>query len=124
MKAIFASKRIVRTCKQCGVEFRLPKHRLSKGRENRGKFCSRECWGKSQVEDKNPNWKGKKYTDYSSLHKWVNKMKGTPKKCQVCGTTEASRYEWSNIDHKYSKNLNDYIRMCSKCHVSHHKLIV
>ena len=60
-------------------------------------------------------WKGDK-VGYSGLHYWVSRWKGRPKKCEQCGTIKAKRYEWANIDHKYSRVLDDYIRMCTPCH--------
>jgi hypothetical protein len=54
---------------------------------------------------------------YSAVHKWVSRWGGTPKLCQVCGTRKAKKYEWANIDHKYRRILEDYIRMCTSCHI-------
>lgn len=39
--------------------------------------------------------------------------------CSVCGTIESKRYDWANIDHTYKRILEDYIRMCRKCHFSY-----
>jgi len=52
----------------------------------------------------------------SSIHHWVRRWKGKPNKCDNCGTENAKKYEWCNIDHKYRRVLEDYIRMCTKCH--------
>lgn len=60
-------------------------------------------------------WKGDKVS-YSGLHQWLNRQLGKPKKCEECGTIEKRKYEWANIDHKYRRNLEDYIRMCTSCH--------
>jgi hypothetical protein len=44
-------------------------------------------------------------------------MKGEPKKCEDCGTTDEKRvYHWSNIDHKYRRVLSDFRRLCPSCH--------
>ena len=53
---------------------------------------------------------------YRAVHLWVQKWKGIPKKCESCGTEKAKKYEWANIDHKYCRVLEDYIRMCTSCH--------
>jgi hypothetical protein len=56
---------------------------------------------------------------YASLHYWIKSIKGNPKKCEHCGTTNAKVYQWANIDHKYSKNPDDYIRLCVSCHLKY-----
>jgi len=54
---------------------------------------------------------------YGNAHEWIRRVKGRPKKCELCGTTDESiRYEWANVDHAYSRNPDDYIRMCPPCH--------
>lgn len=53
---------------------------------------------------------------YRAIHLWVEIWKGKPSKCESCGTESAKRFEWANIDHKYRRVLDDYIRMCTKCH--------
>ena len=60
-------------------------------------------------------WKGN-HADYTSIHSWVSRWKGRPKLCEHCGSTEKKRYEWANINSKYNRNLNDYIRLCKSCH--------
>jgi len=67
------------------------------------------------IGDDNPSWKGKS-ASYSAVHKWVNFWKGSLRQCEVCGTTSAKKYEWINIDHKYRRVLDDYIRACTSCH--------
>ena len=61
------------------------------------------------------NWKGDA-VGYYALHAWVSRHKGTPKKCEQCGTTKAKRYEWANISREYKRDLNDYRRLCTSCH--------
>lgn len=68
-----------------------------------------------QKGSNNPLWAGDEVS-YSALHEWVRKWKGTPKKCEMCGTETASMYEWANIDHQYRRVLDDFIRLCRKCH--------
>lgn len=70
---------------------------------------------KLNVGNKSWLWKGDKVS-YGGLHTWVKTWKGEPKICQVCGTVKAKKYEWANIDHKYRRVLEDFIRMCTKCH--------
>ncbi len=66
-------------------------------------------------EDKNPFWKGDN-AKKSAMHVWVNTWKGKPRKCENCGTETAKKFEWANVDHKYRRVLEDYIRMCTSCH--------
>ena len=55
----------------------------------------------------------------ASIHTWIRGIKGKPRKCEDCGTTTAKAYHWSNIDHKYSKNPEDYRRLCVSCHLKY-----
>lgn len=74
--------------------------------------------GKKQGKGKdNPNWKGEKVS-YSGIHAWVRRWKGQPKVCENCGKggLVGKKIHWANIDHKYKRVLDDYIRMCTSCH--------
>ena len=71
---------------------------------------------------KHPFWKGDK-VGYQALHTWVRKYKGTPRKCEHCGTTAKRKYEWANINHSYKRNLDDWIRLCTACHRKHDKTL-
>lgn len=66
------------------------------------------------------NWKGKK-VGYFGVHSWIRKKRGCPKKCESCGTLEAKKYEWANKDHKYRRNLSDWFRLCTRCHMAYDK---
>jgi len=70
---------------------------------------------KQQTGEKHWNWKGGD-VNYVALHAWVSRWKGKPSKCEMCGTENAKKYEWANIDHKYRRVLEDYIRVCTSCH--------
>lgn len=70
---------------------------------------------KAIVGKANRLWKGDLATQHS-IHHWVARWKGRPRRCEMCGTTKAKKFEWSNIDHKYRRVLEDYTRMCTKCH--------
>lgn len=76
-----------------------------------------------QANEKHPHWKGNN-ASYVSIHHWVRRWKGKPKLCENCGTKTAKKYEWSNIDHKYRRVLEDYIRMCTKCHFEYDRDIL
>lgn len=61
------------------------------------------------------NWRGED-ASLKAKHQWVALKKGRPRKCEICHTTSARKYEWANIDHKYRRELEDYMRMCTSCH--------
>jgi hypothetical protein len=60
-------------------------------------------------------WKGGE-VGYHALHAWIKRERGSPGRCEHCGTTTAKRFEWANKDHKYSRSLEDYLRLCTSCH--------
>lgn len=53
---------------------------------------------------------------YNSLHTKIRKEWGKASKCELCNEKKGSRFEWSNKDHKYSENREDWWMLCSKCH--------
>jgi len=64
----------------------------------------------------NHMWKGDNAGKYA-MHKWVYKWKGKANHCEDCGLADPRRtYNWSNIDHKYRRVLEDYISRCIPCH--------
>jgi hypothetical protein len=67
-----------------------------------------------------PNWKGNK-VGKTALHNWVEKQLGKPKKCEHCQSTTKSKYEWANKSQKYKRDLDDWIRLCTKCHAKYDK---
>lgn len=53
----------------------------------------------------------------------VSNKRGTPRKCEECGTTDKNRrYQWANMTGKYS-DIYDYKRMCQSCHSKFDKII-
>ena len=62
-------------------------------------------------------WKGDNAT-YGSIHDWVDRWKGKPDTCEMCGTSGLTKQQihWANIDHEYRRVLDDYIRLCVSCH--------
>lgn len=80
-----------------------------------------KAWNKDkkfpQFSGKNhPNWKGEN-AKWSAIHMWVRRHKGKPQICQDCGATaKEKRLYWSNKDHQYRRNLDDYTSRCPTCH--------
>lgn len=61
----------------------------------------------------NSFWKGAE-AGYAALHLRVAAIRGTPSRCERCGTTRG-RFEWANLTGKYG-DVSDYERMCVSCH--------
>lgn len=61
------------------------------------------------------NWKGDN-VGYHGLHAWLYRDFGKANKCSKCGTVTAKKYEWANISGKYSRDINDFIQLCTSCH--------
>lgn len=79
---------------------------------------TRKKIGDAQRGEKNHSWKGDN-VGYGGVHAWVKSILGKPNKCEHCGNTNAKKYEWANKSGKCKRDLNDWMRLCTKCH---HKL--
>ena len=114
----------IKKCPICEKEFRAVKDYWNRKQI----YCSHKCFEvdwKKNVRPKmkygscegveNNAWKGDG-AGYSAIHKWITNQKGKPKKCEHCGKSGAGRYEWANKDHKYKRELSDYIGLCPRCH--------
>lgn len=89
---------VSRILKRLKVKARIPKNNKQSGKLNK-------------------MWKGDN-AGYTALHYRVEKIRGKPKKCEVCGSEKAQKYEWANLTGNY-KDPTDYKRMCSSCHAKH-----
>lgn len=70
---------------------------------------------RNQAAERNGNWKGAK-AGYQAKHLRVQRLRGRPRMCQVCGTTDPVLwYDWANLTGDYD-NPTDYKRMCRSCH--------
>ncbi len=63
------------------------------------------------------NWKGDDI-GYTALHDWVRKTLGTPNTCEQCGKNglKGRQIHWANKSGKYLRDVNDWTRLCVKCH--------
>ncbi len=78
---------------------------------------------RDQTGERNSSWKGSR-ASYTAFHNRMASLKGKPKKCEVCGTTDESKsYDWANLTGRYD-DPNDYKRMCRSCHWKHDKKIL
>lgn len=58
----------------------------------------------------------KKY-QYHAIHIAISAVYGKPSKCELCkGKNNSKRFEWSNKDHKYTLNIEDWWQLCATCH--------
>lgn len=87
----------------------------------------REAWNKGkrvvQIQgEKNWIWAGDNVS-YRSLHKWVQWHLGKPGKCEHCKKDNLSKHQihWSNISGDYLRDLDDWQRLCAKCHAAYDK---
>ena len=78
--------------------------------------------GEAQAEDKGHNWKGNN-VGYEALHGWVSKHRGKPNVCEFCKRKvfDKRKIHWANVDHKYKRVLEDFIRLCHSCHREYDK---
>ena len=97
---------------------RLAKTGLKASSDTRKKLSSAKV-GKYKG-DKNWNWKGEKVS-YTSLHSWLYRELKQPETCEFCGKDGLKKHQihWANKDHKYKRILEDWLRLCAKCHYHH-----
>jgi hypothetical protein len=63
-----------------------------------------------------PSWKGDD-VDLGAQHYRVRAARGTPSFCEHCKTTDPSLlYDWAFNNSGDRLNVDDYIRLCRKCH--------
>lgn len=135
---------LVRMCVLCNARYTKPVW-TSKANWKLSKYCSRKCLNKSKIGNtyrrgkKHPNiwnkgipapkgelnqsWKGDR-AGYSAKHKWIDSILGRPTTCEHCGKTGLVKQQihWSNKDHLYKRNIEDWQRLCAKCHSDYDKL--
>lgn len=67
------------------------------------------------------NWKGDE-VGYGALHKWLERHKTRTGTCTRCGARPQPRKryvatEWANVSGEYRRDLDDYVELCSSCHI-------
>lgn len=122
MKSIYNG---INKCVHCDREFKAKKE----FKRRKQKYCSLECYRKEWVlsirpkikvheglsGSLNPSWKGDK-VGYYGIHAWLYRERGKPRKCEHCGSEKKKKYEWCNVDHKYKRDMKDWMRLCTSCH--------
>ena len=100
------------SCKFCNKSF-------NDFRGNKRIFCSRLCQNTWLARNKNGFLgKIKQNASYSSIHKWLKRHFKKPLNCQNCGNF-SNHIDWANINHSYSRNINDYKALCRSCHTKY-----
>lgn len=81
-----------------------------------------DCSTKNLTGLGSPHWKGNNIT-YRTLHHWVEKCLGKPSTCEHCGKQNLTRHaiHWANKSGKYKRILEDWVRLCVKCHKKYDK---
>jgi len=113
---------MIKICKTCREKFRISPSRLKKV-----KNCSMKCRNKwlSKIRKgiKNDNlinfgqdnamWKGDN-VGYSGIHSWIVRKKGKSSEyiCELIDETCKGRMHWSNISHKYKRDVSDFRPLC------------
>ena len=102
---------------------RFMKGEKSYGKENAIK--GREKIRKSKLGSKNPLWKGDN-VGYSGLHLWIQSKLGKPNICTYCKKVKLSnrQIDWANKSHNYKRDLDDWIRLCRKCHIAYDRGLI
>ena len=73
-------------------------------------------WMKFKGKD-HAHWKGIN-VGYHALHTWLQRELGKPETCEFCSKTDLVRHKihWANKSREYKRDVNDWIRLCAKCH--------
>lgn len=123
---------IVKTCIQCGEEFRMKK---SQDRRGNRQCCSKKCraaWQSvNQIGKHNPAWRGG-YDEYYGPN-WHQQRRAARRRdqytCQRCGTTEDALGRQLDVHHiqpfrtfritRYleANSLANLISLCAQCHL-------
>lgn len=75
---------------------------------------------KNFLEMRKKGWEAsrKDKLTYSGIHAWVRRNWGQPSKCDMCGKENLGgrKVHWANKDHRYSREREDWMRVCRPCH--------
>lgn len=70
------------------------------------------------VKGNKSHWLGEN-ASYRARHRYFTVRFGNVSFCSICEKTDRKRYEWANTreDGQYTRNIDDYIRLCHSCHI-------
>ena len=102
-------------------EYNIPIRSISEtligNQRRKGKKHSEETKKKmSEIKQKEKStaWKGDN-VGYRALHDYIRKYKPKPEYCTICNEY-GKKLHCCSIDHTYTRNLEDWIYLCVKCH--------
>ena len=74
---------------------------------------------KIKLKEKNPNWNNTKKDTItiSTYHRYIEKRKLKPKKCEKCNQEKKLELSFNHSLEKYTRNINDYEWLCKSCHM-------
>lgn len=93
----------------------------NKGKHWKVKDSSKMC---QRFGEQHPLWiKDDKKVPYRTIHNWVERRLGKPHFCEECGARNLKhrQYHWHNLSGEYFRDLDDWIRLCVKCHKQYDK---
>lgn len=73
-------------------------------------------YGKTGIN--HPKYKGNNIC-YNKLHEWIRLHLTKPKLCEICNLVPPK--DAANKSGKYLRDLNDWLYLCRKCHISYDK---
>ena len=92
---------------------------FQKGEKNIAKLPEiRKKLSISKLGPKHPLWKGE-HASYGAKHFGIQSILGKASICEVNPFHIAKKYEWANLDHNYTRNPNEYARLCQSCHIAY-----
>lgn len=106
---------VPRQCEQCGRDFLAHTTEIKR---RGGKYCSRDCFNKALPQIFALRNEDMKMT-YTGVHAWIKRVAGQPKYCEICKSTDAKAYDWSNVSGKYIRRKTDWQRLCRSCHIKY-----
>lgn len=122
-------------CKECGVVLSRRDYtycalhrptRVMSGSERLllSKRMKGNTFASVNLNEMNPMWKGNSVS-YRGLHQWIVRKLGTPDTCSLCSKSglKGRAIHWASKNHSYSRNLDEWIRLCSKCHGSYDRRV-
>ena len=102
-------------CKTCKSEY---DDKTSKIRNKRYREKDLE---RKKKHNNNLNKQQKKaILKYQSLHRLIRKIKPKQQFCTICNQEE--KLELASISHSYTKNIEDWMWLCRRCHILFDKI--
>jgi len=70
-----------------------------------------------RIGKNNPNWKSDNIKK-SAIHMWIRNNYGNANHCELCNRNR-KLFNWANLNnHKYKRDIQDYIQLCNSCHIN------